>query len=364
MRTRWFQTQNKKLPLPVFFPDATRAVVKTLDSQDIKSTQTQGILVNTYHLYQDLDRRLLAKFGGIRPFMGWDGGVITDSGGFQIMSLIKSGEVKGEVIDKGVAIQVTKGRKIMFTPEESIRFQALLCPDMMVVLDDFTPSGVSRRAAKTTVDRTVDWARRCKQEFQRIYADVPHQPYLLAVVQGGDYLDLRKECAVRLAEIGFDGFGYGGWPVKANGEFDYETGQVIADNTPKGYFLYGLGIGKPEDIVGSVKQGYQIFDCVLPTRDARHQRLYVYHADSIKAINLKKKPFYHFYEPAKDKASDQPVSRACDCLLCTQYSRAYLAHLFRHEPAVAMRLATIHNLRFYSLLMKFVSDSILLREFV
>jgi len=347
---RYFKTPDSKLKLPVFFPDATRAVVKTLDSQDIKSTGTPGILVNTYHLYRDLDRQLLSQFGGIRLFMGWDGGVISDSGGFQVMSLIKSKKVNGEIIDKGVVIQVSRSRKIIFTPEVSIRFQALLQPDMMVVLDDFTPPGASHRVAQRTVDRTVDWARRCRQEFTKLYP-TPPRPYLLAVVQGGDFGDLRRECAQRLAAIGFDGFGYGGWPVKANGDFDYETGQVIADNTPAGYFLYGLGIGKPEDIIGCVKQGYQIFDCVLPTRDARHRRLYVYQANSFKTINLKKKNFYSFYDVKKGKTSGQPVSRACDCLLCRHYSRAYLAHLFQVEPAAAMRLATIHNLRFYSLLM-------------
>jgi len=221
---------------------------------------------------------------------------------------------------------------------------------MAVVLDDFTEPKASYEKAKETVRRTILWAKRCKKEFLK-YSP---RPYILAVVQGGDYLDLRKECAQKLAEIGFDGFGFGGWPITQEGKFNYEVAQCIADATPKHYFLFGLGIGKPEEIVRCVDLGYHIFDCVLPTRDARHRRLYVYNADSIKKINPRQPKFYSYFTPDKEKhyQDNRPVSRACDCLLCRRYTRAYLAHLFRTEEITAMRLATIHNLRFYSILME------------
>jgi queuine tRNA-ribosyltransferase len=354
---KYFGCGKTKVKLPVFFPDATRGFIKTLDAEDIRVTKTPGILVNTFHLYKDTGKRVLKKFDGIRNFMNWDGAVISDSGGFQVMSLIKNKVLKGKIIDKGVVYKSGKGKMKTFTPEDSIRFQMLLKSDMIVVLDDFTPPKASKNVAKKTVDRTVDWARRSKEEYMRICKkeslNEKNRPYILGVVQGGDYLDLRKECADRLLEIGFDGFGYGGWPLKEDGTFNYEVAECISEKTPKDYFLYGLGIGKPEEIVNLVKMGYGIFDCVLPTRDARHGRLYVFNADSINQIDLKRADMYSFYTPNKQKhySDNDTVSTACDCLLCKNYSRAYLAHLFREKETTAMRLSTIHNLRFYSILM-------------
>ncbi|MFC1600709.1 tRNA-guanine transglycosylase, partial [Patescibacteria group bacterium] len=172
------------------------------------------------------------------------------------------------------------------------------------------------------------------------------------------YMDLRERCAKKLVKIGFDGLGYGGWPLTNEGFFNYEVAKIIADNSPSDYLLYGLGIGKPDEILGCVKLGFDIFDCVLPTRDARHRRLYVYNADSIDKIDLSNNDFYSYYIPDKQKHTKEnsSVSYACDCLLCTKYSRAYLAHLFRSREALALRLSTIHNLRFYSLLMEKIGE--------
>lgn len=349
-----FKVKNGDLKLPVFFPDATRAVLKSLDTEDIRATKTPGILVNTYHLYTELGEKVLREFGGIREFMNWDGGVISDSGGFQVMSLCKTHN--GKVTDEGVFFNLSKNKRVKLTPEKSIQYQMLLKPDMAVVLDDFTMPQATQKQAQETVDRTVLWARRCKDEFDKICDknEIKNKLYLLAVVQGGKYQKLRKECAERLLEIGFDGYGYGGWPMNDDNHFDYDSAKTISKMTPKGHFLYGLGIGKPEDIVGCVKLGYNIFDCVLPTRDARHGRLYVYKAKSIDKIDITKKKFYEYLFPKKSRYSgDQsPISTACDCLLCTKYSRAYLHHLFKIKDMTAGRLATIHNLRFYSILME------------
>lgn len=356
MKPKSFKTVNKSLPLPVFFPDATQGVVRTLDSIDIKNTKTPGVLVNTYHLYRELGKKVLKNYNGIRDFINWDGGIISDSGGFQVMSVAKQSKT-GKITDEGVTF-VHDGKKIKLTPESSIEFQMLLKPDMVVVLDDFTPPEATYDQAKDTVERTISWAQRSKDEFERICKkqglSKQDRPYILGVVQGGDYLDLREYCAKELAKISFDGFGYGGWPIKADGLFNYDVAKVIADNTPENYFLYGLGIGKPEDIVNCVDIGYTIFDCVLPTRDARHKRLYVYNAKTIDQIDVHKPKFYSYYVPDKERyySDNNPVSTACDCLLCKNYSRAYLAHLFRIKEPTAMRLATIHNLCFYSILME------------
>jgi len=357
-----FKSLNRDLPLPVFFPDATRAVLKTLDSVDIANTKTPGILVNTYHLYRELGKDVIKKYGSVRKFMNWGGGVISDSGGFQVMSIAKA-QSKKSVTDEGVTFRPTNKRKILFTPEKSIAFQMLLKSDMVIVLDDFTVQSSSRAEARETVERTILWAKRSKNEFEkeckRFKIAKKDAPYLLAVVQGGEYLDLRKECTKRLVEIGFDGFGYGGWPIDDKGNFNYAVAKVIADNSPDNYLLYGLGVGKPDEIVKCVKLGYHIFDCVLPTRDARHKRLYVYNADSIDEIDLTKDKFYSYFTPGKQKyyKDTSPISLACDCLLCTKYSKGYLSHLFRIGDTSALRLATIHNLRFYSLLMEKIRSS-------
>ena len=356
---KYFKTETAgNISLPIFFPDATRAVLKTLDSVDITNTKTQGILVNTYHLFKDLGKKVIKEHGGIRKFMNFSGGVISDSGGFQVMSLAKSPGNKGKISDEGASFQVPGHPKVKLTPEDSIDFQMTLGTDMLVVLDDFTPPNATYDLARETVERTLLWAKRCKTEFEKIVKEKRwkenEKPYLLGVVQGGIYQDLRSYCTQELVKIGFDGLGYGGWPILDNKTFDYQSAKTIKDNAPKDYLLYGLGIGKPDEIVKLVDMGYHIFDCVLPTRDARHKRLYVYSAKSVAEIDVRSPNFYSYFVPDKERYYHDlsPVSTACDCLLCTHYTRSYLAHLFRIEDFTASRLATIHNLRFYSILME------------
>jgi queuine tRNA-ribosyltransferase len=358
MKPKFFNTTTgQKITLPVFFPDATRAVLKSLDSTDIKSTQTPGILVNTFHLNNFPGAEIINHYQGVRQFMNWGGGVISDSGGFQVMSLAKKFSGKNPVSDEGVKFKIPNTKnKILFTPKMSIDMQMALKTDMVVVLDDFTDINANSFKERETVERTILWAKQCKQIFTKACddqnIDLENRPYLLGVVQGGNNLELRKECTQRLVDIGFDGLGWGGWPIM-DGKINYDTAKVIAQNTPDNYFLYALGVGKPEDIVESVNLGWNIFDCVLPTRDARHRRLYVYDADTQDQIDLHTK-FYSYYIPDKIAlASDEkPVSSACDCLLCKNYSRGYLRHLFQIGDMTAGRLATIHNLRFYSILME------------
>ena len=354
--TQFHTLTGQKLPLPLFFPDATRAIVKSLDSLDIKNTKTPGILVNTYHLVDQPGKSTIKSFSGIRNYMNWDGACISDSGGFQIMSIAKSSNIKNPVSDRGVVIKNTKKGKQIFTPSDSIDLQISLRTDLIVVLDDFTPANASLAEARETVERTIKWAKICKEQYTKRFKNLPlgQRPYLIGVVQGGFYQKLRVECTKRLVDIGFDGLGFGGWPVKDDHSFDYESAQSIKKYTPKDYLLYGLGIGKPHEIKNLVKMGWHIFDCVLPSRDARHKRLYTFNADSIKNIDLSTDKFYSYYTPDKDiyYKDKRPVSLACDCPLCKNYSRAYLCHLFKIGDFTAGRLATIHNLRFYSLLME------------
>lgn len=354
-RPKYFNTiTGKHIPLPVFFPDATRAVLKTLDSSDIESTKTPGILVNTFHLNNFPGGSVIKEHKGIRNFMSWNGACISDSGGFQVMSLAKTHDgTKNPVSDKGVKFKIPgTNKKILFTPKISIDVQLLLKTDMVVILDDFTDLNASESVQRETVERTILWAKECKNIFLKHKQE--KMPYLLGVVQGGHNLTLRKECTERLVEIGFDGLGYGGWPMTDNNEFNFDIPKVIGENTPDNYLLYGLGVGKPHEIVKMVQMGWNVFDCVLPTRDARHKRLYVYKSDTIDNIDISQNKFYDYFVPDKETYyhDKNPVSTACDCLLCTRYDRSYLRHLFQIGEMTAGRLATIHNLRFYSILME------------
>jgi len=354
---KFFKYKGGQLPLPLFFPDATRAVVKSIDTSDIEGTKTPGILVNTFHLWRGLTEGVLEKFGGIAQFMDFNGAIISDSGGFQVMSVIKSGVIKGRITDQGAIYYTSEKKKEILTPEKSIEFQMKLKTDMVVVLDDFTDPKSDYEGAKVSVERTISWAERSKKEFEKIckeqQLDEENRPYLLGVVQGGEFMDLRKVCTKELVRIGFDGLGWGGWPF-VNGKLNFESAKVIAENSPEDYFLYGLGVGKPEDIITLAKLGYNIFDCVLPTRDARHGRLYIYNFDSIEEVNINEKNLYSYFNPdrAKFLSDDSRVSDACDCILCTRYSKAYISHLFKIGDFTAGRLATVHNLRFYSILME------------
>lgn len=329
---------------PVFFPDATRGLIKSLDTSDIENTKTDGILVNTYHLYKDLGIEFIKKKGGIKKFMNYKGYVISDSGGFQVGSLIKMNPSSGHVSNNGVLFKPEGEKQVMLTPEKSIEFQLALKSDMTVVLDDFTDPKASYEEAKVSVERTISWAKRSKKEFEKIcsfnHLAINSRPLILGVVQGGYYQDLRKYCIEKLVEIGFDGLGYGGWPINDDNTFDYESAKTIAKYTPKNYLLYGLGVGKPMQIIKLFKMGYKIFDCVLPTRDARHGRSYVTNTNT---IDLTK---------GKMKNDDNPISKDCDCLTCGRYTRSYINHLFKTDDFTAGRLVTIHNLRFYSKLME------------
>ncbi|PJE67205.1 tRNA-guanine transglycosylase, partial [Candidatus Shapirobacteria bacterium CG10_big_fil_rev_8_21_14_0_10_36_6] len=226
MKPLFFKTiTGNKIQLPVFFPDATRAVLKTLDSADIESTKTPGILVNTFHLNNFPGESVIKEHKGIRNFMSWNGGVISDSGGFQVMSLAKSvTSKKNPVTDDGVNFKIPgTSKKILFTPKTSIDFQMVLKTDMVVVLDDFTDLDANSNKQRETVERTILWARECKKIFtkncdQRKLTP-ENRPYLLGVVQGGFNMDLRRECTERLVEIGFDGLGYGGWPQNIDKTF-------------------------------------------------------------------------------------------------------------------------------------------------
>jgi len=346
------ETRHGTVHLPAFFPDATRAVVRTLDAGDLEACGVQGLIVNTFHLAYAPGVGLIKSQGGVHPFVGWDRPIISDSGGFQAMSMIRENARYGRISDRGITftnVDVQGGKKLKLTPEKCIQMQFDLGTDIIMCLDDCPSPDADLDQVAEAVRRTISWARGCKDEFERECERrelSEGRPLLFGIIQGGYGKHLRWECAEALIEIGFDGYGFGGWPLDESGALAESTLEYTARLMPDGLPKYALGVGNPAAVVRCAAWGYDLFDCVLPTRDARHRRLYCFDPGP--------DPFaYSFLYIGDDryKRDPRPVSELCDCLCCTRYSRSYVHHLFDIGDALAQRLATIHNLRFYVQLM-------------
>lgn len=348
-------TPHGTLKIPAFLPDATRAVVRSIDSKDIEDCGIEGVVINTFHLLSKPGARILSGQGGIHRFMNWDRHILSDSGGFQLFSLLRESSKLGSISKKGFVYSRSKDKKIL-TPEKCIQRQFQFGSDIMVCLDYCTHPEDSCDKQKASVEYTVLWAEKCISEFNKLIHEKRIEsnlrPLLFAVVQGGEDLNLRRECAERLVEMGFDGYGYGGWPIVKGGQLSDMlefVSQILPESRPR----YALGIGKPENIIKCVKMGYSLFDCVIPTRDARHRRLFVF-LEAPERASLDGTDFYRclYLLDKKHGIDKRPLEEGCDCFCCRNgYSRAYLHHLFQIEDALAYRLATIHNLRFYARLM-------------
>ncbi len=357
------ETTHGPLHLPVYFPDATRGVVRTVDSHDLEVCGVQGLVVNAFHLSTRPGAGLIKQAGGIHRFMGWRRPIASDSGGFQLMSMIRENPRYGTITRRGVHFTDLDGnrKKTLFTPERSIRLQFDLGADLVICLDDCPSPDASPQEVEASVERTIHWAKRCRAEFDR-QLEMKRQvegprPLLFGVVQGGYDREMRARCATALLPLGFDGFGFGGWPIAPDGELALDVLTYTAGLTPDTHPRFALGVGKPEHIVRCYLAGWRIFDCVLPTRDARHGRLYVFEAASLDEVNLRASGFYsHVYvRDEKHRRQENPISAACDCPCCRDYSLSYLHHLFDIGDPLGLRLATLHNLRFYTQLMERVT---------
>lgn len=349
------KTNHGILPLPAFFPDGTLGVVRGVDTIDLENAGVDGIVINAYHLLANSTVDKEGAESKIRTLMKWDKPMVTDSGGFQVMSLIHKNPKLGKIKEDKIIFRTPGGATVILTPEKSIQAQFQLGADIMITLDDCTKPDQSLEDQEKSVERTIRWAKKCKEEFEKEIRDKEKRrmervrPLLFAVIQGGNNKKLRKYCAEELNKIGFDGYCYGGFPVE-KGRFLKEiveyTAKLMPDDKPK----YAMGVGKPEDIVACVKMGYGLFDCVIPTREARHKKLYIFNS----SLDVRTKSFYStiYIGSGKYQESLEPISRHCDCYTCQNYYRAYLYHLFKIGDSLAVRLATIHNLRFYSTLLK------------
>ncbi|MDX9972229.1 MAG: tRNA guanosine(34) transglycosylase Tgt [FCB group bacterium] len=321
-------TPHGVIETPVFMPVGTQGTVKTLSQEDLCDINAQIILGNAYHLYLRPGTGVLEKAGGLHGFMGWDRPILTDSGGFQVFSLAGLNKITPE----GVTFQShLDGSRHVFTPESATDIQISIGADIMMCFDECTPHPALHDAAAESMRMTAAWAARCKQRWLEREAN-RHQA-LFGIVQGSVYEDLRIESVERTVEIGFPGYAIGGVSVGESKEEMVRAVEWAAPRLPEEKPRYLMGVGPPEDILEAIERGVDMFDCVMPTRNARNGSLFT----SQGRINIKN---------AQYAADFGPLDPACGCLTCRRYSRAYLSHLYRSGEVLALRLNTLHNLFF------------------
>ncbi len=330
-RTGVIHTAHGKIHTPTFMPVGTAATVKAMSPEMIASTKSEIILGNTYHLNLRPTAELIHEMGGLHKFMNWPGPILTDSGGFQVMSLSKL----RKITEIGVEFQShIDGAKHMLTPERSIEIQYLLDSTITMVLDECLHYPATYDETKKSLDLSMRWAKRSKDAF------APRPGYAqFGIVQGGVYEDLRKESAEVLQNIGFDGYAIGGLAVGEGQEIMLRTLGYTVPSLDENKPRYLMGSGTPSDLIGAVLQGVDMFDCVLPTRSGRNGQAFTWEGK----INIRN---------AEYKRDNSKLSPACDCMTCTNYSKAYLNHLVKSKEILGAILLTYHNLYFYQDLMR------------
>ncbi len=335
-------TAHGSIETPVFMPVGTLASVKSVSSEELVSAGAGIILGNTYHLYLRPGCDVINLFSGLHGFMNWDRPILTDSGGFQIFSLAKLAKISQE----GVSFQShIDGSSHLLTPEKAVEIQNCLGSDIMMCLDNCIAYPSSRDEAMDALKLTTSWAERCKKAW-----DNGSKAALFGIVQGGMFKDLREMSVKALVDIGFSGYAIGGLSVGEPKDIMLDIADFtlpeLPDNKPK----YIMGVGKPEDIVDLVALGADMFDCVIPTRNARNGQLFT----NCGTINISNSRF---------KYDKKPVEHGCECYTCRNYSRAYLRHLYMSKELLAYRLNTIHNITYYIGLMKSMREAIIENEF-
>lgn len=346
------QLPHGHLDFPAFLPDATLAVVRTVDSRDLRACGIPALMMNAFHLMQKPGSSVIQALGGLHRMSNWDRPIFTDSGGFQAYSLIRQNPRFGKMDERGITFQPEGNqRKFLLTPEKSVQLQIGYGSDVVICLDDCTHVEAPRSEQELSVQRTIAWARRARREYDRLMEQKKltggQRPLIFAVIQGGGELDLRRQCAEALLEIGFDGYGFGGWPLDSSGSLLSEILEYTRQLVPPQYPLHALGIGHPHNVVTGWQLGYSIFDCAMPTRDARHGRLYTFTNPPGQDGGLNGNWLEYLYiNDERHMRSSRPISEWCDCPTCQQYSLGYLRHLFKINDSLFLRLATIHNLRF------------------
>ena len=327
--------EHGNVDTPSFMTIGTYGSVKTLDLNDITNTGSQIILCNAFHLLLRPGLEIIEKFDGLHNFMNWSKPILTDSGGYQVFSLAKINKLKNDGVE---FISPVDGNKILITPEKSIETQIILGSDIMMCFDDCTPYPSNRDDTQSSMELSIRWAELFKK------ANRSAQP-LFGIVQGGMFPDLREKSLSELTNIDFDGYAIGGLSVGEPKEVRNEIVSHIGPNLPIDKPRYLMGVGKPLDIIHAVRNGIDLFDCVIPTRNARNGQLFTHHG----IIRIRNNQYID------DK---KPIDSECRCYTCLNYSRAYIRHLDRCNDILAARLMTIHNVYFYQDFMNTIREYI------
>ncbi|MBE6154929.1 MAG: tRNA guanosine(34) transglycosylase Tgt [Firmicutes bacterium] len=331
-----FIYNGKKYETPMFMPVGTQATVKTLSPEELKEVNSGIILANTYHLWLRPGEDIVNKAGGLHKFMNWDQPILTDSGGFQVFSLAKP----KDILEEGVKFKNhLNGDNLLLTPEKSIYIQNNLDSDIAMSFDECIGYPATYDYVKNSVDRTLRWAKRGKAVHKNT------NQMLFGIVQGGEYEDLRKFCAEELVKMDFDGYSVGGTSVGEDKPTMYKMVEYSTKYLPEDKIRYLMGVGDPIDLIENSIRGIDIFDCVAPTRLARHGHAYTKYGK----INIKN---------AKYKEDFTPVSTECDCYACKNFTKAYIRHLIVANETFGARLLSIHNIRFLTKLAEDIRESI------
>ena len=341
-----FHTVHGTVQTPAFQNVATCAAIKGgLSAYDLKDIDCQVQLCNTYHLHVRPGDKLIKELGGLHKFTGWDGPILTDSGGFQVFSLAGLRKIKEEGVTFNSHID---GKKIFMGPEESMQIQSNLGSTIAMAFDECVKNPAEYKYAKESIARTTRWLIRCKNEMERLNSlpDTLNKNQLLfGINQGATFDDLRIEHMKTIAELDLDGYAIGGLAVGEPKEDMYRIISAVEPFAPKDKIRYLMGVGTPGNIIEAVSRGVDLFDCVMPSRNARHGHLFTWNG----VINLNN---------AKYANDDTPIDTECNCPTCQRFSRAYMHHLFKAKEILAMRLAVTHNLYFYNNLMKRIRDEL------
>ncbi len=347
-RAGFFETDHGVVETPAFMPVGTQGTVKAVNQDYLeKDINAQIILSNTYHLYLRPGTEVLEKAGGLHKFMNWQKPILTDSGGYQVYSLSSLRKLKEDGVEFRSHLD---GSTHFFSPEKVIKIQRSIGSDIMMVLDECTPYPCDYEYAKKSTELTSKWAILNKEAFENTKPLYDHNQFLFGIIQGSVYEDLRESSAKDLLQNNFDGYAIGGLAVGEPTEMMYDITNFTTDFMPEDKPRYLMGVGRPENILESIDRGIDMFDCVMPTRNARHGVLFT-NSGVLTLTN------------AKFKDDFEKVDENCNCYTCQNYSRAYLRHLFNSGELLALQLASIHNLHFYISLMSEARKRILERSF-
>lgn len=340
-RTGVIKMQRGDIRTPAFMPVGTAGTVKAMMPESVRSTGADILLGNTYHLMLRPTAELLDKLGGLHGFMDWDRPILTDSGGYQVMSL---SELR-KMTEEGVTFKShLDGRQILVTPERSMEIQRLIGSDIVMAFDECTPYPATHREAETSMELSMRWAKRSRNGFDAGEAHASRAA-LFGIVQGSVYEDLRMRSIDALSDIGFDGLAVGGLAVGEGQEIMFDVLDFTMPKMPADRPRYLMGVGKPDDIVGAVERGIDMFDCVLPSRSGRTGQAFTWRGP----VNIKN---------ARHREDQRPLIEGCSCPACSRFSRAYLHHLIRSGEILGSMLLTWHNLQFYQDLMQALREAI------